>query len=310
MARKWPESCPGRHPTRRQFVSGILAGAAAAGCAGSRMHAQDTVGGGAGGPGGADTGVHKLASDQVTLGGTGIKVSRLALGTGTNGVDGASDQTRLGIAGLAGLLGYGYGQGMNFFDAADQYGSHPHVAEAIRQLGRQNVVVLTKTHAETAADLRADLDRFRQELGVDMIDIVLLHNKQSGTWTTECAGAMDELERAKASGVIRAHGVSCHTLDALKLAARTPWVDVDLARINPDGIQMDADPATVIDVLTQMKAAGKGIIGMKIIGAGALSGALNRAVSHAVRLDCLDAFSIGFTSATQLDQVVARVAAG
>jgi aryl-alcohol dehydrogenase-like predicted oxidoreductase len=246
----------------------------------------------------------------VTLGSTGIKVSRLALGTGTNGVGGASDQTRLGISGLAGLLGYGYGQGVNFFDSADQYGSHPHVAEAIRQLQRQNVVVLTKTHAETAAEMRADLDRFRRELGTDMIDIVLLHNKQSATWTTECAGAMEELARAKETGVIRAHGVSCHTLDALKLAARTPWVDVDLARVNPDGIQMDADPATVIDVLKQMKTAGKGVIGMKILGAGQLGGDLNRAVSHAVRLDCIDAFSIGFTSRTQFDQVTARVAAG
>jgi aryl-alcohol dehydrogenase-like predicted oxidoreductase len=269
------------------------------------MHALD---GGPGGPDVATTPVRKLATDQVTLGSTGIKASRLALGTGTNGVGGASDQTRLGIAGLSGLLGYGYGAGVNFFDSADQYGSHPHVAEALRQVGRQNAVVLTKTHAQTAAEMRADLDRFRRELGTEMLDIVLLHNKQSGSWTTECAGAMEELSRAKETGIIRAHGVSCHTLAALKLAARTPWVDVDLARVNPDGIQMDSDPATVIDVLKQMKAAGKGVIGMKILGAGELGGDLSRAIAHAVRLDCIDAFSIGFTSQTEMDQVVARIA--
>ena len=238
MAHEWPKDCPGRHrhPTRRQFVSGVLAGAAAgaAACAGSRMHAHD---GAPGGPDGATTPVHKLATDQVTLGSTGIKVSRLALGTGTTASAAPRIRRASGSTGLAGLLGYGYGAGVNFFDSADQYGSHPHVAEALRQVGRQNAVVLTKTHAQTAAEMRADLDCFRRELGTEMLDIVLLHNKQSGSWTTECAGAMEELSRAKETGIIRAHGVSCHTLAALKLAARTPWVDVDSARVNPDGIR-------------------------------------------------------------------------
>jgi aryl-alcohol dehydrogenase-like predicted oxidoreductase len=142
-----------------------------------------------------------------------------------------------------------------------------------------------------------------------MLDIVLLHNKQSATWTTDCEGAMEVLARAKESGIVRAHGVSCHTLAALRLAARTPWVDVDLARINPAGVEMDADPATVIGVLRQMKAAGKGIIGMKILGQGALAGNLDTAIRHAVTLDCVDAFTIGFTRKAHLDQVVQKIAA-
>ena len=179
----------------------------------------------------------------------------------------------------------------------------------MRQVGRQNVVVLTKTEAQTAAAVQADLDKFRRDLGIDMIDIVLLHNKQSATWTTECAGAMDVLSQAKESGVIRAHGVSCHTLAALQLAAATPWVDIDQARMNPDGILMDADPATVIGVLRQMKASGKGVIGMKILGEGQLSNQVDRAITHAVGLDCIDAFTIGFTSTTQLDEVMQKIAA-
>jgi predicted aldo/keto reductase-like oxidoreductase len=175
-------------------------------------------------------------------------------------------------------------------------------------VGRENVVVLTKTEAQTASDMQADLDRFRQDLGMDMIDIILLHNKQSATWTSECAGAMDVLSRAKESGIIRAHGVSCHTLAALELAAATAWVDVDQARVNPDGILMDADPATVIGVLRQMKAAGKGVIGMKILGEGQLGNQVDRAITHAVGLDAIDAFTIGFTSTTQLDQVVQKIA--
>lgn len=309
MGRVPPEGCPkARHlrVTRRQFVSGVLAGAAATGCAGRTGMAPppdaslDRSGDAA--P------VGKSAADQVVLGDTGIRVSRLAMGSGTHGFGGSSDQTRLGISGFAGLLGYGFGQGVTFFETADQYGAHPHLREAIRQVGRQNVVVLTKSTAETAAGIQADLDRFRQELGIDMIDIVLLHNKTSPTWTTECAGAMEVLSRAKESGAIRAHGVSCHSIEALRLAARTPWVDVDLARVNPAGLIMDAEPATVIEVLRQMKAAGKGVIGMKILGEGQLGGNLDTAISHAVRLDAIDAFTIGFTSRQQLDQVVERIA--
>jgi aryl-alcohol dehydrogenase-like predicted oxidoreductase len=278
----------------------MLIGAAAVGCAGKNGMMT--------GPTDAPPS-NKTATDRVVLGNTGIEVSRLAMGSGTHGSGGSSDQTRLGVAGFAGVLTHGYDQGLRFFETADAYGAHPHIAEAIRQVGRQNVVVLTKTAAQTASGAQADLDRFRRELGIDMIDIVLLHNKQSSRWTTECAGAMDVLSQAKESGVIRAHGVSCHTLGALQLAAQTPWVDIDLARINPDGLIMDADPATVIGVLRQMKASGKGVIGMKILGEGQLGNQLDRAIAHAVQLDAIDAFTIGFTSNTQLDQVIQKIAA-
>jgi aryl-alcohol dehydrogenase-like predicted oxidoreductase len=249
----------------------------------------------------------KNASDRVILGMTGIEISRLAIGSGTHGSDGASDQTRLGMPGFSSLLTYAYSQGVTLFDTADAYGAHPHLAEAIRQVGRQNVTVLTKTAAETAEGVEADLARFREELGIDVIDIVLLHNKTSATWTTECAGAMEALELAKQSGAIRAHGVSCHSLEALELAAATPWVDVDLARINPMGVRMDADPATIISVLKTMKAAGKGVLGMKILGEGQLANQLEMAIQHAVGLDCIDGFTIGFTSTTQLDEVAERI---
>jgi 1-deoxyxylulose-5-phosphate synthase len=310
--------CPGRHAwkqlSRRQFVSSIVVGAAA-GCASrTGMVPRDGAVAGTDTAPGAEPmpdtgGVKKTAADRVILGSTGITVSRLAMGSGTHGSNGASDQTRLGITGFASVLTHGYSQGLTFFETADQYGAHPHMKEAIRQVGRQNVVVLTKTTAQTATGAQADLDRFRTELGIDMIDIVLLHNKTSGRWTTECEGAMETLSRAKETGAIRAHGVSCHSIEALRLAAETPWVEVDLARINPAGLIMDADPATVISVLRQMKAAGKGVIGMKILGEGALGGSLDTAIPHAVKLDAIDAFTIGFTSNAQLDQVTQKIAA-
>ncbi|HXU02558.1 MAG TPA: aldo/keto reductase [Polyangia bacterium] len=290
-------------PTRRQFVQGIgtLVGAATVGCAG-KPPAMITTG-----P--TDAATHgKAATDRVTLGATGIVTSRLALGSGTHGANRSSDQVRMGMTAFVNQFTYGYSKGLTFFETADDYGAHPYIAEAVRQVGRQNVVVLTKTEAQTASAMKADLDRFRSDLGIDMIDIVLLHNKQSATWTTECAGAMDVLSQAKESGIIRAHGVSCHTLAALQLAAATPWVEIDQARVNPDGILMDADPATVIGVLTQMKASGKGVIGMKILGEGQLGNQVDRAIGHAVGLDCIDAFTIGFTSNAQMDEVVQKIA--
>jgi 1-deoxyxylulose-5-phosphate synthase len=250
----------------------------------------------------------KLASDVVTLGVTGITVSRLALGTGTHGWGKNSDQTRLGARGLVGVLRHGLDRGLNFWETADQYGAHAHLNQGLREIGRNKIVLLTKTHARTAEEAEADLRRFLQELGTDHIDIVLLHNMQSPRWASERAGAMEYLERAKKKGMIRAHGVSCHTLEALELAARTPWVEVDLARINPAGSHMDADPATVVSVLRAMKREKKAVIGMKILGQGELSDRLDQAVAHAVGLDALDAFTIGFTSRAQVSDMVERIA--
>ena len=210
------------------------------------------------------------ASDTVTLGNTGIKTSRLAMGTGTIGSGHTSNQSKLGVKGLSDLLLNGYDQGLRFFDSADAYGSHPHVAEALKSTRRDKVTVLTKSWGRDPETVRADLDRFRRELKTDYIDVFLMHCLTEGDWTTRYRGVMDVLSEAKQKGIIRAHGCSCHSIEALRAAAKSPWVEVDLVRINPIGSHMDADPATVVSVIKEMKAAGKGIIGMKILGQGDL----------------------------------------
>src|ERR1700728_1039885 len=208
------------------------------------------------------------ASDTVTLGSTGITTSRLAMGTGTVGSGHHSNHTALGVKGLSDLLRNGYDHGLLFFDAADAYGSHPHVAETLKHVPRDKVTVLSKTWARDAPTARADLDRFRQELGVDYLDICLMHCVTEGDWTERFKGVMDVLSEAKKKGIIRAHGCSCHSIEALRAAATSPWVELDLARVNPIGSHMDASPDEVVAVLHQMKASGKGIIGMKILGQG------------------------------------------
>jgi aryl-alcohol dehydrogenase-like predicted oxidoreductase len=248
------------------------------------------------------------ASDTVTLGRTGIKTSRLAMGTGTVGVGHHSHQTALGVKGLSDLLLNGYDKGLRFFDAADSYGSHPHVAEALKHVQRDKVTVLTKTFSRDPASARADIDRFRRELGTDYLDICLIHCVTEADWTDRYRGVMDVLSEAKQKGVIRTHGCSCHTIQALRTAAKSPWVEIDLARINPVGAEMDADPATVVSVLKEMKTAGKAVVGMKILGQGALRNRQDEAIKYALSLGVLDAFTIGAESKQEQDDLIRRIA--
>src|ERR1700739_3173118 len=249
------------------------------------------------------------ASDTVTLGKTGIQASRLAMGTGTVGSGGHSHQTALGVKGLSDLLLNGYDHGLRFFDSADSYGSHPHVAEALKHVPRDKVTVLTKTWARDPAAARADLDRFRRELGVDHIDICLMHCLTEGDWTERSKGVMDVLSEAKDKGIIRAHGCSCHSIEAWRAAAKSPWVEVDLARVNPIGSHMDADPATVVSVLREMKASGKGVIGMKILGQGDMRNRPDEALKYALSLGVLDAFTIGAENKAEQEDLIRRVSA-
>jgi 1-deoxyxylulose-5-phosphate synthase len=249
------------------------------------------------------------ATDRVTIGQTGIQTSRLAMGTGTVGSGHHSNQTALGIGGLSRLLQNGYDEGLRFFDTADSYGSHPHVADALKHVDRSKVTVLTKSWARNAADMNADLDRFRRELNTDHLDIVLMHCVTEGDWTARYRGAMDALSEAKEKGMLRAHGCSCHSIEALRAAAKSPWVEVDLVRINPIGSHMDADPETVVGVLREMRAAGKGIVGMKILGQGDLRDRADEALQYALGLGVLDAFTIGAESIPEQGDIVRRIAA-
>jgi aryl-alcohol dehydrogenase-like predicted oxidoreductase len=250
----------------------------------------------------------KYANDTITLGNTGIKVTRLAMGTGTNGVGGSSKQTRkLGVKGLGDLLHMAYDNGVAFWDSADQYGSHGHLKEGLKYVKREDVVILSKTHATTAKEMRADLDRFRQEIGTDYIDIILLHAITNGNWPRVKEAAMEVLSQAREEGIIRAHGISCHSLEALKTAADTEWVQVDLARYNQASVAMDGKYDVVRPVLEKMKAAGKGIIGMKILGAGRLSDRVDESLTFALHQPFIDCFTIGQEGADQHLDLLKRI---
>jgi aryl-alcohol dehydrogenase-like predicted oxidoreductase len=247
------------------------------------------------------------ASDTVVLGKTGIRTSRLAMGTGTVGFAGGSNQTRSGK--LTPLLLSGYEDGLRFFDTSDSYGSHPQVRDAMREIPRDKAVVMTKCDSRDPKDAKADIERYLRELKVDYIDICLIHCVTEADWTERYRGVMDVFSEAKEKGLIRSHGVSCHSIKALRAAAKSPWVEVDLVRLNPVGAQMDADPETVMAVIREMRAQGKGIIGMKILGQGAMRTRQDEAIRFALGSGLLDAFTIGAENREEQKDLIRRIAA-
>jgi len=253
----------------------------------------------------------KGPADQVTLGKTGIKVSLVGMGTGSHGSGQASNQTKLGVGGFTKLVRHALDQGVTLFDVADQYGSHTYLREALKGVPRDRYVIQTKTHATKLADAKSHLERYRMELGVDMIDIVLLHCMTKGGWQAEHTGSMDYLRQAKAEGIIRAHGTSNHGMDPLRASAKSDFVEVDLARINPEGMVMDdKKPDEVASQLEEMHSTGKGVIGMKILGEGAFQEPARRDASlrYVLGLGTVDAFVIGFESTAQVDDLLKRTA--
>ena len=278
---------------RRQFLKATMAGSALLSAFPYEVLAGDTK---------------IYPYDRVKLGNTGIEMSRMAMGTGTRGFGGSSNQTRqLGIKGVSDMLRAAFDEGINFWETADQYGSHPHVKEALKKTKREEVVILTKTNSSTYEDVKNDLDRFRLELGTDYLDMVLLHAVTDGNWNTNMKGAMEAMAEAKEDGILRAHGISCHSLEALETAADEPWVDVDLARFNPGGARMDADVDTVQKVLKRMKANGKAIIQMKVYGAGTLVDKKDECLQFHTGSDFIDAFTLGIESFEQLKDVQKRL---
>jgi aryl-alcohol dehydrogenase-like predicted oxidoreductase len=282
---------------RRKFISNAAASVGAA-CFGSSL-VTDLLD--------AQTPQRVQAVDTVVLGKTGIHTSRLAMGTGTIGFGGSSNQTREGD--LTRLLRTGYDRGLIFFDTADSYGSHPEVGEAISKLPRERVVIMTKCDSRDPKQAKADIDRYRRELKTEYIDILLIHCVTEADWTDRYRGVMDVFSEAKQKGIIRTHGVSCHSIEALRAAARSPWVEVDLVRLNPVGAHMDADPATVVSVIKEMRSQGKGIIGMKILGQGAMRKRQDEAIRFALASGVLDAFTIGAENDTEQADLIKRVAA-
>jgi aryl-alcohol dehydrogenase-like predicted oxidoreductase len=304
------EHTPGQNDSRRsrrQFIAAALAGAGA-------LAARPTFSPAAAAHGGA---CKCGATDLVTLGRTGIKCSRLAQGTGWNGGARSSAHTRLGEKAFIKLIRHSLDQGVSFMDAADLYGSHPYLRKALDGVSRDKYILLSKIWPREAfwnmpsGGAREEVNRFRKELKSDVIDICLIHCMTNTEWPNQYERIRDELDEMKEKGAVRAVGVSCHDFGAVKVAAKHPWVDVILARINNVGKSalMDASVEEVAPVLKQARADGKVIVGMKIFGAGKLTQPAQKDASLKFVFEnkLVDAVTIGMMNPNEVDDTVTRM---
>jgi predicted aldo/keto reductase-like oxidoreductase len=259
----------------------------------------------------------RTAVDQVTLGKTGIKLSRLGIGTGSNS---GSVQRALGRDGFNRLIRYAYDSGITYIDTAESYHTHDYIRDAIKGLPREKLFIQTKMPGAPEKPLES-LDRYRQELGVDYLDTVLSHYATTNDWDEKRKRVLDALEEAKEKKIIRAHGVSCHGLPALTRATQVNWVDVHLVRLNPQGRHIDGPSyewnangyentlPEVTNEIKAMRAQGRGIIGMKIIGNGDFRKPEDRekSIRYAMHCGLLDAVVIGFASTQEIDEAIERI---
>lgn len=235
--------------TRRCFLQTVIAGAVSAALPGWAIDAAPAE--------------FLSAVDELTIGQTEVRVTRIAQGTGTNGVNRASDQTRLGMEGFRRLMRSAYESGIRFFDLSDRGGSHSYFKNALREIPRDRISICTQIdfqgggappRIETA---RPSIERFKQEIGVDALDIVLLQDVQSADWPEQTQRLRDELSQLKEKGTVRAVGCSCRSLDAIQTAADDPWADVIYFYYD---IYSNKFKTNTASTLTRARAHGKFIV--------------------------------------------------
>ncbi len=259
--------------------------------------------------------------DVVPLGKTGIKVSRVGLGTGMRGGNRQSNHTRMGKEKFDALAMGCYERGIRLFDAADLYGTHPYLAGALKNMQRKDYAIVSKIwfrrrglpeNERPSPDIV--VERFLKELKTDYIDLILFHCVTSGQWPEELGEQMNTLEKLKKKGIIRAHGVSCHSLAALEACIKEPWVDSVHARLNPYAASMDVKTIEEIPkveaVIKAIRKQGKAVIGMKIIGEGKFRHSDEKrdtSIKYALESGCMDAMVVGFEKIEEIDDFAARV---
>ncbi|MCX7010302.1 MAG: aldo/keto reductase [Kiritimatiellaeota bacterium] len=253
------------------------------------------------------------AFEVVELGHTGLKFPRLMMGTGVRGGMRQCNLTRMGAEKAQALLRAAYERGIRAFDLADLYGTHGFLLPALKGVKRSELCISSKIWFRGGGipeKERPDADvvvaRFLKEIGTDYLDLVQLHCVTTEKWPDELQKQEDILATLKKKGVIRAHGVSCHSLVALEAAAKTPWTDSVHTRINPFGALMDGPAGKVLPVAKEIKAAGKGLIAMKILGEGKF-GKDDEKKLESLRYVLTEARAdwllVGFDAAEQVDDI-------
>ena len=246
---------------------------------------------------------------RCKLGRTGIETSILGMGTGMTGGKPFYD---MGEAAFIKLMHTAFDQGVRYIDTAQNYRTHVYVEHALRGWNREEFFLLTKTPSRTEHTVRSDIGRYLYELSTKYLDAVLMHCMTGGNWPTERAAEWNVLKEEKKKGRIRAIGVSCHSLDAVKKCLEVDELDVVLVRINPFGknYAMDDDTDKVVPVVKELHEKGVGVLGMKIFGEGRCKTPEERreSLEFIASLGTVDAMTIGFTEIPQVHETLGMMA--
>ncbi len=261
--------------------------------------------------------IKRTAADQVALGRTGITLSRLGFGTGSNS---GKVQRDLGQQTFERLIRYAYDKGITYIDAAQSYQTFEWIGGAIKGLPRERLFIQSKIPGQPEDVLDA-IDKHRKAFDTDYIDSMLIHCMVKPGWTDPFKRVMEGFDQAREKKWIRARGVSCHSLPALRTATASDWTDVHLVRLNPQGAAMDTPEETwnarsdashvpaVVSEIKEMRRRGHGVIGMKLIGDGAFQTPEERekSIGYVMGSGLCDAVVIGFKSTSEIDEAIERI---
>jgi len=286
--------------TRRDFLKGALATSALSGVVPRAFAAKPEK---------------RTATDWVTLGNSGVKVTRLAFGTGTHG---GRIQRELGQEAFTRLVRHAYDRGIRFFETADSYSGMPEMLSiALKGIARDSYKLMTKLRPAHVENPAADIDRLRAQLKSDYLDILLVHCVRTANWAEECKPIRDAFSEAKVKKVILSHGASCHGLLPLRAFPGNGWLDVALMRINHEGTMMDnlrgdgngGDVTEVTRRVGQVHGQGTGVIGMKLMGEGRFTRPEQRdaAIRYVMKLGTVDSVTVGYKSTAEIDEAIERI---
>ena len=258
----------------------------------------------------------RSATDWVTLGNSGVQVTRLACGSGTFA---GRIQRELGQEQFTRLVRHAYDRGIRFFETADAYREMPQrMATALKGIPRDSYKLMTKFRLREADNPQATIDRLRKDLNTEYLDILLLHCVRTPDWAKDLEPLRDAFSEAKDKKIILAHGASCHGLTPLRTFPGNDWLDVALVRINHDGTQMDTlngnskekgDVKEVVSHVRKLHDQGTGVIGMKLIGEGRFTKPEDRDASlkFVLNLGTVDAVTIGYKNTAEIDEAIDRI---
>lgn len=239
--------------------------------------------------------------ELVSLGKTGIMVSRLCFGTLTLG----PLQANLPVEEGAAVMVHAIEAGVNFCDTAQLYETYPYIRRAIRLSGKSDLVVATKTYAYTRELAQKAVEEAKRGIDRDYIDIFMLHEQESIHTLNGHTDALEYLFEQKQKGVIKAVGASMH-----HVAAVYGGVEKELDVIHPilnlrglgiaDGTREDMEKAVKLANLS-----GIGTYGMKALGGGNLFRDAEACLQYVLSLDYLDSVAVGMQSIEEADANIA-----